>query len=54
MSTQSPCVQISGVGLDEVEELQLALLQAIQIYEAFPTKCNQYGQKYVVDFKMPD
>jgi len=47
------CVQIgSGIGLDEVEELQLALLQAIQIYEAFPTKCNQYGQKYVVDFKM--
>jgi len=32
----SPCVQIgSGIGLDEVEELQLALLQAIQIYEAF-------------------
>jgi len=40
----------SALGLDEVEELQPALLQAIQIYEAFPTKCN-HGQKYVVDFK---
>jgi len=40
-----------GIGLDEVEELQLALLQAIQIYEAFPTKCNQHG-RMCIDFKM--
>lgn len=39
-----------GISLDEVEELQLALLHAIQVYEAIPTKRNQYGQKYVVDF----
>ncbi len=41
-----------GIGLDEVEELQLALLQAIQVHEAIPTKRNQYGQKYVVDFTL--
>lgn len=41
-----------GIGLDEVEELQLALRQAIIVYEAIPTKRNQYGQKYVVDFTM--
>ena len=43
---------VLGIGLDEIEELQLALLQAIQIYEAIPIKQNQYGQKYVVDFTM--
>ncbi|MBV8883903.1 MAG: hypothetical protein JO235_07865 [Chroococcidiopsidaceae cyanobacterium CP_BM_RX_35] len=41
-----------GIGLDEVEELQLALRQAIINSEAIPTKRNQYGQKYVVDFTL--
>jgi len=41
-----------GIGLDEVEELRLALRQAIIFSEAIPTKRNQYGQKYVVDFTM--
>ncbi len=44
--------QRSCIGLNEVEELRLALRQAIIVYEAIPTKRNQYGQKYVVDFTM--
>lgn len=41
-----------GIGSEEVEELQLALLHAIQVHEAIPTKRNKYGQKYVVDFTL--
>lgn len=41
-----------GISLDEVEELQVLLLQAIRIYDAIPTKRNQYGQKYIVDFNV--
>jgi len=36
VNTKPVCSNRLWVGLDEVEELQLALLQAIQIYEAFP------------------
>lgn len=41
-----------GIGLDEVEELEQVLLCAIQIHDALPTRRNQYGQKYIVDFTM--
>lgn len=41
-----------GIGIDEIEELKAALLQAVQMHDAVPTKSNQYGQKYVVDFVM--
>jgi hypothetical protein len=40
------------LGLDDVEELQAALLKAVQTQEATPTKRNPYGQKYVIDFVM--
>lgn len=41
-----------GISLENVEELRLALLEAIQVNEAIIDKSNQYGQKYVVDFTM--
>ncbi len=41
-----------GISLDEVEELQVTLLQAIQVHDAIPTKRNQHGQKYIIDFTM--
>lgn len=41
-----------GIRLENVEELKLALLEAIQVNEAITDKSNQYGQKYVVDFTM--
>ena len=39
-----------GLTVNDVEELRLALLQAIQVYEAIPDRSNPYGQKYIVDF----
>ncbi len=41
-----------GIGLEEVEELRDALLQAVRIYDAIPGKSNQHGQKYIIDFLM--
>ncbi len=41
-----------GIGLENVEKLRLALLEAIQVNEAVIDKSNQYGQKYIVDFTM--
>lgn len=41
-----------GMSSDNVEELQLALHEAIQVHDAIPDKRNQYGQKYIVDFTM--
>lgn len=38
--------------LENVEELRLALLEAVQQKEAIPTQRNPYGQKYVIDFVM--
>ena len=40
------------LGLNDVEELQVALLKAVQTQEATPTNRNPYGQKYVIDFIM--
>ncbi len=41
-----------GIGIEEVEELQDALLQAVRIYDAVPGKSNQHGQKYIIDFSI--
>lgn len=38
--------------LDDVDELQAALLNAVQTQDATPTNRNPYGQKYVIDFAM--
>jgi len=40
------------LNLDDVEELQAALLQAVQTYDAIADKSNAYGQKYIIDFPM--
>jgi hypothetical protein len=39
-----------GMGIAEAEELREALLQSVKIYDATPSKSNQQGQKYVIDF----
>jgi hypothetical protein len=38
--------------VDEVDELEIALLEAVQSQQAIPTKRNPYGQKYLIDFMM--
>ncbi|MBE9126043.1 MULTISPECIES: DUF6883 domain-containing protein [unclassified Coleofasciculus] len=37
---------------DDIEELEAALLQALQAHDAIPDKRNPYGQKYIIDFPM--
>jgi len=41
-----------GIGLEEKEELRDALLQAVKTDAAVPSKSNQHGQKYIIDFLM--
>jgi len=41
-----------NITTDNLEELKNALLNAVKNYEATPTKSNQYGQKYIIDFPM--
>lgn len=41
-----------GIGLEKVEELRDALLQAVRINDAVPGKFNQHGQKYIIDFSI--
>ncbi|MDT9187655.1 MAG: hypothetical protein P5681_07530 [Limnospira sp. PMC 894.15] len=41
-----------GIGLEESEELRVALRQALKAEEAIPTQYNIYGQKYQLDFEM--
>ncbi|MBW4480291.1 MAG: hypothetical protein KME54_26505 [Tolypothrix brevis GSE-NOS-MK-07-07A] len=38
--------------LNNAEELEVALLQAVANYDAIPGKSNPYGQKYIIDFTM--
>jgi hypothetical protein len=38
--------------LNNAEELEVALLQAVANYDAIPGKSNPYGQKYIIDFPM--
>ncbi|MEH2177073.1 DUF6883 domain-containing protein [Nostoc sp.] len=41
-----------GLNLDDAEELQAILLQAVANYDAIPGKKNPYGQKYIIDFPL--
>lgn len=41
-----------GIGLEQAEDLRDALLQAVRTYDAVPSKSNQHGQKYIIDFLM--
>ena len=41
-----------GIGLDDVEVLKAALQEAVRVYDAVPSKSNQHGQCYVIDFLM--
>lgn len=41
-----------GLNLDDAEELQVILLQAVANYDAIPGKRNLYGQKYIIDFPL--
>jgi hypothetical protein len=43
---------ILGLGVEDAEELQLILLEAIQIHETISTSQDEYGQRYVVDFPL--
>lgn len=38
--------------VEKVEELEMALLEAVQSQPAIPTKRHPYGQKYLIDFMM--
>ncbi len=38
--------------IDNAEELQTALLQAVVTYDAIPAKTNPHGQKYILDFPL--
>ncbi|MCT7957499.1 DUF6883 domain-containing protein [Laspinema palackyanum] len=41
-----------GIGLEESEELRIALFQALKVEDAIPTNRTNYGQKYQIDFEM--
>lgn len=41
-----------GIGLEQAIELRNALLQAVKNYDAVPSKANQHGRKYVIDFPL--
>ncbi len=47
-------VFISALNLnaDDAEILKTALLQAVRDNKAVPSKRNEYGQKYIIDFEM--
>ncbi len=38
--------------LNDTEELQAILLQAVANYDAIAGKSNPYGQKYIIDFPL--
>lgn len=41
-----------GIGLENAEELRVALHQALKSEDALPTQKNAYGQKYQIDFEL--
>lgn len=41
-----------GIGLENAEELRVALRQALKSEDALPIQQNAYGQKYQIDFEM--
>jgi hypothetical protein len=40
------------IGIAEAAELQSILLQSVKVYNAIPSKSNQQGQKYIIDFSI--
>lgn len=43
---------VLGIGLENAEELRDELLRAVKTYDAVPSKSNQHGQKYIIDFSI--
>jgi hypothetical protein len=43
---------ILGLSVENAEELEFILLEAIQIYEAISSSQDEYGQRYLVDFPL--
>ena len=41
-----------GMGVEDAEELRIALRQALRTEKAIMTKRNAHGQKYQIDFKI--
>ena len=41
-----------NLDIDDVDELEAALMEAVKNNDVVPEKRNQYGQKYVIDFPM--
>jgi len=41
-----------NLGIEDIEILRTALIQAVHNNMAIPTKQNAYGQKYIIDFEM--
>ena len=43
---------VLNLGIENVEALRSALLNAVRTHMAVLTKRNNYGQKYIIDFEM--
>ncbi|CAA9351344.1 hypothetical protein AVDCRST_MAG84-2886 [uncultured Microcoleus sp.] len=43
---------ILGLSVENAEERELILLEAIQIYDAISSSQDEYGQRYLVDFPL--
>ncbi len=43
---------ILGLSVENAEELEFILLEAIQIYDAISSSQDEYGQRYLVDFPL--
>jgi hypothetical protein len=41
-----------NLNADDAEILKTALLKAVRDNKAVPSKRNEYGQKYIIDFEM--
>ncbi|MEG4808993.1 hypothetical protein QUA82_15250 [Microcoleus sp. F8-D3] len=43
---------ILGLSVENAEELEFIVLEAIQIYDAISSTQDEYGQRYLVDFPL--
>jgi len=43
---------ILGLSVENAEELEFIVLEAIQIYDAISSSQDEYGQRYLVDFPL--
>ena len=41
-----------NLDINNVDELKDTLIKAVKNNDAIPATCNQYGQKYVIDFTL--